>query len=150
MRAAPSRTAPRVDEARPSGSHCASRVHSLSAASALSIRFVHLPVAGMCLLRPVCLRLRRSGRGRRGSAFRTTQGAAGIGTDGPAIGLADRRTFLGLYEISHGLTLALDRKAGDLAWLVCRDSLAQAALEFDWTAAAEPFDALLNVSLRAV
>lgn len=49
----------------------------------------------------------------------------------------------GLYEMTHGLTLALERKARDAAWLVGRDSLAPAALEFDWTTAAGRFDALL-------
>ena len=50
----------------------------------------------------------------------------------------------GLYEINHGLTLALDRKARDAAWLLGRDSLAPAALEFDWDTAAKRFDALLT------
>jgi len=50
----------------------------------------------------------------------------------------------GLYEMNHGLALALDRTARDAAWLVGRDSLAPAALEFDWAAAAERFDALLT------
>jgi Fe-S-cluster containining protein len=50
----------------------------------------------------------------------------------------------GLYEMNYGLTLALDRKARDAAWLVGRDSLAPAVLEFDWAATAERFDALLT------
>lgn len=50
----------------------------------------------------------------------------------------------GLYEMNHGLTLALDRTARDAAWLVGRDSLAPAAHEFDWATAAERFDALLT------
>jgi len=50
----------------------------------------------------------------------------------------------GLYEINHGLVLALDRKARDTDWLGGGDSLAPAALEFDWTAEAERYDALLG------
>lgn len=50
----------------------------------------------------------------------------------------------GLYEMNHGLTLALDRTARDAAWLVGRDSLAPAAPEFDWVATAERFDELLT------
>ncbi|WP_213772703.1 hypothetical protein [Bradyrhizobium sp. dw_78] len=49
----------------------------------------------------------------------------------------------GLYEMNHGLALALDRKGRDAAWLVGSDSLAQAAIEFDWTGAGDQFDALL-------
>jgi Fe-S-cluster containining protein len=49
----------------------------------------------------------------------------------------------GLHELNHSLVLALDGKARDAAWLVGSDSLAQAALEFDWMATAERFDALL-------
>lgn len=49
----------------------------------------------------------------------------------------------GLYELNHGLVLALDRKARDAAWLAGGDSLARAALEFDLTAAVDQFDALL-------
>ncbi len=45
--------------------------------------------------------------------------------------------------MNHGLTLALDGKARDAAWLVGRDSLAPAGVEFDWASAAERFDALL-------
>jgi Fe-S-cluster containining protein len=50
----------------------------------------------------------------------------------------------GLYEMNHGLVLALDRKARDTNWLAGGDSLAQAALELDWTAEAERYDALLG------
>jgi Fe-S-cluster containining protein len=49
----------------------------------------------------------------------------------------------GLYEMNHGLMLALDGKARDAAWLAGSDSLAPAAVEFDGTTAAERFDALL-------
>jgi len=49
----------------------------------------------------------------------------------------------GLYEMNHALTLALDGKARDAAWLAGEDSLAPAAIDFDRVAAAERFDALL-------
>jgi Fe-S-cluster containining protein len=49
----------------------------------------------------------------------------------------------GLYEMNRGLTLALDRNVRDAAWLVGRDSLAPAAVEFDWATAAERFDEML-------
>ncbi len=49
----------------------------------------------------------------------------------------------GLYEMNHGLALALDRGARDAAWLVGSDSLAPAAVAFDWQAAARQFDASL-------
>jgi len=45
--------------------------------------------------------------------------------------------------MNHALTLALDGKARDAAWLVGSDSLAPAALEFDWSAVAAQFDASL-------
>ena len=51
----------------------------------------------------------------------------------------------GLYELNHGLTLALDGKAREAAWLAGGDSLAPAALEFDWTTVAEQFDASLAI-----
>ena len=51
----------------------------------------------------------------------------------------------GLYEMNHGLTLALDRNAREAAWLGGRDSLAPAALELDLATLAERFDALLTM-----
>lgn len=49
----------------------------------------------------------------------------------------------GLYEINHGLVLALDGTARAAAWLAGRDSLAPAAVAFDADAAQAQFDALL-------
>ncbi|MGA7810349.1 MAG: hypothetical protein WCB02_37695, partial [Bradyrhizobium sp.] len=49
----------------------------------------------------------------------------------------------GVYEMNQGLMLALDRRSRDEAWLGGSDSLAPAAVEFDWMAAAARFDALL-------
>jgi len=49
----------------------------------------------------------------------------------------------GLYEINHGLVLALDGTARAAAWRQGRDGLAAAAIAFDAAAAEARFDALL-------
>ncbi|MBI5262147.1 MAG: hypothetical protein HY852_10075 [Bradyrhizobium sp.] len=49
----------------------------------------------------------------------------------------------GLYEVIHGLALALDREEREADWVAGKDSLAPAAIEFDRTAAAEQLDELL-------
>jgi hypothetical protein len=49
----------------------------------------------------------------------------------------------GLYELNHGLVLALDRNRRGAAWCAGQDSLAEAGLAFDSAASARHFDALL-------
>jgi len=49
----------------------------------------------------------------------------------------------GLYELNHGLMLALGQDRRGAAWRADKDCLADAALEFDRHTAAEQFDALL-------
>lgn len=49
----------------------------------------------------------------------------------------------GLYELNHGLMLALGREGREADWIAGTDSLAPAAIEFDRAAAAGQFDALL-------
>ena len=50
----------------------------------------------------------------------------------------------GLYELNHGLMLALEREGRGATWRVDADSLADAGLDFDWTAAAVQLDSLLS------
>jgi len=48
-----------------------------------------------------------------------------------------------LYELNHGLVLALDRNRRGAAWFAGQDSLVEAGLAFDSATSAQQFDALL-------
>jgi Fe-S-cluster containining protein len=50
----------------------------------------------------------------------------------------------GLYELNHGLVLALDRNRRGAAWCAGQDGLAEAGLAFDSAALAQHFNALLS------